>query len=590
VTTLLFGSPERARRGTRALTIAACICVPGLVLGAFAAAHIWRHRQPPPSTRWGWSVVGALAFLYMAPLVQWRWPGQVVAGTSFGSLIGCTVAEMLIAPMALQAFTWLREPLPRPLDDQGHPTAPDMTVVQDPDGRPHETSMAPPSTVPGGTTAPAPSEKAASPLPRPGLSPSPSEEPRFRLGADRVGRPVDITLTGEASVLILGLPGTGKSTTLIRLTSEALRLGWCAIICDLKGSGLVARSIRGMATQHTVPLYTIDRSDPHTLGYNPCAGTASDIGNRLVGAFTFTGIAAVYQQVALDAVTKVAAAVEARDGAVTLGALVAALQVDEMAALGRAAANATKGVARDAPDYVDYIAQLNALSTATRATRLLQEGVIGIQKRLSSLDSGTFGTLLRHTPSLDWDAITAQPSLTYVSMPVLASPSDVELLGRVMVQDIKQLADRRLRSGVRPKCLLILDEFGALNEPSQVIDLILQGREAGITTVASTQFVPATPALSHALLGAGVVIAHRVASADAELLASQFGTVPSIDVATQVDYQTGEVTRGTVRRGQTYAITPDQFRNLAPGDVALRVTREAPALRHRIVHITREEM
>ncbi len=579
-----------AHRHRRPLILTGCVFVPGLVLGITCIRKLWCRRQTPSSTRWGWSVTGTLTFLYMAPLVQWRWPGQVVAGASFGSLIGCTVAELLIAPMALQVFTWLREPLPRPVDDQQQPKVPDARVVQDRDGKLHGATVASPPSVPSWTPTPTPQEEATSPSPRSGLSSPPPEKPLLRLGVDRVGRPVDINLAGEASVLVLGLPGTGKSTTLIRLTSEALRLGWCAIICDLKGSGLVARSIRNLASQHTVPLYTIDRSDPHTLGYNPCAGTALDIGNRLVGAFTFTGIAAVYQQVALDAVTKVAAAIEARDGAVTLSALVAALQVDEMAALGRAAASATKGVARDAPDYVDYTAQLAALSTATRATRVLQEGVIGIQKRLSSLDSGTFGALLRRTPSIEWDAITAQASLTYVSMPVLASPADVELLGRVMVQDIKQLADRRLRSRARPKCLLILDEFGALNEPTQIIDLILQGREAGITTVASTQFMPATPALSHALLGAGVVVAHRVASPDAELLASQFGTVPSVDVSTQVDYQTGAVTRGTMRRAQTYAITPDQFRNLSPGEVALRVTREAPALRHRIVHITREEI
>ncbi len=578
-----------ARRGRWALIMTGCAVAPGLVLGVLLTDTLWRRRQTPPSTRWGWSVIGTLASLYMAPLVQWRWPGQVVTGASFGSLIGCAVAEMLIAPMALQVAGWLREPHPQRVDEQKQLTALGMASAQDHDGKTHKMAAPPSSAAASWSTTSAPDEEATSPSPR--LEPpSPTEEPRFRFGIDRVGRSVDIDLAGEASVLVLGLPGTGKSTSLIRLVSESLRLGWCAVICDLKGSGLLSRSVRRLAERHAVPLYTIDRSDPRTLGYNPCAGTASDIGNRLVGAFTFTGIAAVYQQVALDAVMKVAAAVEARDGGVTLGALVAALQVDEMAALGRAAANATKGIARDAPDYVDYITQLTALSSATRATRVLQEGVIGIQKRLSSLDSGTFGALLRRTPSLDWDAVTAQPSLTYVSMPVLASPADTELLGRVMVQDIKQLADRRLRSGARPKCLLILDEFGALNEPTQIIDLILQGREAGITTVASTQFMPATPALSHALLGAGVVVAHRVASPDAELLASQFGTVPNMDVATQVDYQTGEVTRGTVRRGQTYAITPDQFRNLSPGEVALRVTREVPALRHRIVRITREEI
>jgi len=561
--TTFFGSPERARRRTRALTIAACVCAPGLVLGTVLAARIWRQRQTPPSTRWGWSVVTALLFLYIAPMVTWRWPGQLLNGASFGSVIGCTIVEILAGPLALQVFTWLLTPFASPADPE----------------------HAAPTEAPAATSA---AEHAHE-----GTPPSPPRDPRplLRLGADAVERIVDIDMRNEASVFVVGLPGTGKTTTLIRLIAESLRSGWCVIAVDLKGSGSMNRAIHTVADRAAAPLYTVDRSDPHTYGYNTCSGDPAQVANKLVGSFDFTGVANVYQQVALDAVSKVAAAVQARDQAVTLGAIVAALQTDEMMKLGREAAAATKHVPKDSPAYVDYVAQMAALSKATEKTRVLQEGLVGIQKRLASLDGGTFGTLLRHAPALEWETILAVPSLSYISLPTLASPADVELLGRVIIQDVKQLADRRLRaSGSYPRCLLIIDEFGALNEPTQIIDLILQGREADITTVASTQFLPKTPALLHALLGAGVVLAHRVASPDAEVLASQFGTVARVDVTSSVDYQTGEVTRGTVRRGQTYAITPDQFRNLSPGHVALRVAREVPALRHRIVRISPEEI
>jgi len=561
--TTFFGSPERARRRTRALTIAACVCAPGLVLGTVVAARIWRQRQTPPSTRWGWSVVTALLFLYIAPMVTWRWPGQLLNGASFGSVIGCTIVEVLAGPLALQVFTWLLTPFASPADPE----------------------HAAPTEAPAATSA---AEHAHE-----GTPPSPPRDPRplLRLGADAVERIVDIDMRNEASVFVVGLPGTGKTTTLIRLIAESLRSGWCVIAVDLKGSGSMNRAIHTVADRAAAPLYTVDRSDPHTYGYNTCSGDPAQVANKLVGSFDFTGVANVYQQVALDAVSKVAAAVQARDQGVTLGAIVAALQTDEMMKLGREAAAATKPVLKDSPAYVDYVAQMTALSKATEKTRVLQEGLVGIQKRLASLDGGTFGTLLRHAPALEWETILAVPSLSYISLPTLASPADVELLGRVIIQDVKQLADRRLRAaGSYPRCLLIIDEFGALNEPTQIIDLILQGREADITTVASTQFLPKTPALLHALLGAGVVLAHRVASPDAEVLASQFGTVSRVDVTSSVDYQTGEVTRGTVRRGQTYAITPDQFRNLSPGHVALRVAREVPALRHRIVRISPEEI
>lgn len=571
--TSFFGSPERARRRTRALTVAACICVPGVVLGTIVAARIWRQQQTPSSTRWGWSVVAALLFLYIAPMVTWRWPGQLLNGASFGSVIGCTIVEVLGGPLALQIFTWLLTPIASPVD-------PEHTVPEEP---PAATSVVEHAHE---GTPPSPPHTALVPG-----TPTRDPRPLLRLGADAVGRIVDIDMRNEASVFVVGLPGTGKTTTLIRLIAESLRSGWCVIAVDLKGSGSMNRAIHTVADRAAAPLYTVDRSDPHTYGYNTCSGDPAQVANKLVGSFDFTGVANVYQQVALDAVSKVAAAVQARDQAVTLGAIVAALQTDEMMKLGREAAAATKPVLKDSPAYVDYVAQMTALSKATEKTRVLQEGLVGIQKRLASLDGGTFGTLLRHAPALEWETILAVPSLSYISLPTLASPADVELLGRVIIQDVKQLADRRLRaSGSYPRCLLIIDEFGALNEPTQIIDLILQGREADITTVASTQFLPKTPALLHALLGAGVVLAHRVASPDAEVLASQFGTVSRVDVTSSVDYQTGEVTRGTVRRGQTYAITPDQFRNLSPGHVALRVAREVPALRHRIVRISPEEI
>lgn len=573
MTTSFLGSPERARLRTHALTLAACLCLPGLVLGTVVAAHIWRQRQTPPSTRWGWSVVAALLFLYIAPAVTWTWPGQLLSGASFGSVIGCTLVEVLAGPLALQAITWLIAPLAHSVDPEHMAPAETPAATGAPEHAQEGTPTSPPHPVP---------ESDASAHDR---------QPLLRLGVDATGRVVNIDMRDEASVFVAGLPGTGKTTTLIRLIAESLRCGWCVIAVDLKGSGSMNRAIHTVAERAAVPLYTVDRSDPHTYGYNTCSGDPTQVANKLVGSFDFSGVASVYQQVALDAVSKVAAAVQARDQAVTLGAIVASLQTDEMLKLGREAATASKHVPKDSPAYVDYVTHLTALSKAADKTRVLQEGLVGIQKRLAALDGGSFGPLLRHAPALEWEAILAAPSLTYLSLPTLASPADVELLGRVIIQDVKQLADRRLRAlEPCPRCLLIIDEFGALNEPTQIIDLILQGREAGITTVASTQFLPKTPALLHALLGAGVVMAHRVASPDAEVLASQFGTVPSMDVATQVDYQTGEVTRGTVRRGQTYAIAPDRFRNLSPGHVALRVARAVPSLRHRIVRISPEEI
>ena len=46
---------------------------------------------------------------------------------------------------------------------------------------------------------------------------------------------------------------------------------------------------------------------------------------------------------------------------------------------------------------------------------------------------------------LDWDAVLATPTVVYISLPVTAASEDVELMGRVLLQDIKQVCSRRLR-------------------------------------------------------------------------------------------------------------------------------------------------
>lgn len=553
VRALLFGSTEANRRRLAATLIGlGLLVVPGVMLGALLTERIWDQRQTPPSSRWGWSVLAALAVAFIAPLVVWTWPGQLLlaGGVSVGSVIGSCLVEALMAPLTVQSLTWIRQSAP-------HAHA----------ARPRAQPVAPPPT--------------SNESPRP-------DAPLIHFGVDTVGRNVTLDLHGEASALVVGLPGTGKSTTLLRLISESLRLGWSVIVLDLKGSGLMSRGMRVLAERHVVPLYLVDRSDPDTYGYDPCSGDPAQIANKLIGSFSFAGVANVYQQISLDAVSQIAAALQARDGAVTLEKIVEALQPDEMMKLGRAASQA---VPKDAVDPIDHLARMAALSKSAKDTRVIMEGHVGIQKRLASLDNGTFRPLLRRQPALAWDTVLAAPSLTYMSLPTLASPTDVELLGRVVIQDLKQIAEQRLRSTAeRPYCLAIIDEFAALNEPEQIVDLILQGREAGITVIASTQFLPKTPAILHAMLGAGVVVAHRVAGPDADILASQFGTTPTVEVTPNIDYTTGEVTRGTVRRGQTYTISPGQLRDLSPGQVALRVVRLPLSLRHRLVTVYREEI
>jgi TraM recognition site of TraD and TraG len=179
-------------------------------------------------------------------------------------------------------------------------------------------------------------------------------------------------------------------------------------------------------------------------------------------------------------------------------------------------------------------------------------------------------------------------SVTYVALSALASSEDVDLMGRVIVQDLKQLCARRLRQlsnaeRVRP-LLVVLDEFAALGEPDQILDLMRQAREARVSIVVSTQHMPVGEELQSACLGAGLLIAHRVAAPDAELIAAQFGTRSASDVTHQIDYETGSAPKGSIRRVDKFHVHPNELREFEPGQAAFK---SAARRRYTIVQIFR---
>ena len=210
--------------------------------------------------------------------------------------------------------------------------------------------------------------------------------------------------------------------------------------------------------------------------------------------------------------------------------------------------------------------------------------------RLAALAEGAFGELLRQGNTINLAAASACPSLAYLGLPSLARPADVGLLAKVLLQELKVLADARLRRPDRVPMLLIIDELAALGEATQLVDLLLQSREAGIVVVASSQFLPRDPALRAALLGAGVVVAHGVATQDADMLAAQFGTHPVSTYTTTVDHETGTATRSALRRDEDDTVPANRLRELGVGEAALRVVKNRQPLRHRIIHVQREDI
>jgi len=217
----------------------------------------------------------------------------------------------------------------------------------------------------------------------------------------------------------------------------------------------------------------------------------------------------------------------------------------------------------------------------------ISNGIAGLRVRLLALLNGKFRRLFlaptEGEPVLDWAAALRSPAITYVNLPVTAASEDVELFGRVVMQDLKQqcvLRMQQLQSGVPvPPTLLIVDEFAALREAEQIIDLLLQAREAALPTVVSTQYVPRTEEIRQAVLQAGLIVCHRVEARDAETIAAQFGTRPRWEASLQIDQLAGPTGMASAREQQTYSMHPNDLRQLARGFVAVRsVLRHEPSV------------
>jgi hypothetical protein len=394
---------------------------------------------------------------------------------------------------------------------------------------------------------------------------------KIRLGIDESLRMFDLDVSEIAQhIAVPGASGSGKTETLMRLARGALGNGYGVALIDCKGSGLTPR-ITKLAADVGAPLHIVDPDNPSTVGYDPCTGDAAHIANKIVGAFTFSDSAEIFKQVAMEVVPVIVRALQATGQTPSLRTIYDALGKGGLQRLGR-----TPG----AEEYEDILRSLDE-SGGVGAS-----GYAGLQRRLGALMQGKFGPLFEQQPALAWQDVTAQQTVTYFSLSATAAGEDVELFGRVIIQDLKQFCDARMRmiergQNVRPY-LVIIDEYAALREAQQIVDLLLQARAARMPIVVASQFIPEERLIRIPILQSGVLICHRLGAEDSEIVAAEFGTRAMPRVTAQVDYETGESAKGSIRTVQEFNMHPDVLRELQPGAAAVYARR---TMRRSVVHV-----
>ena len=381
--------------------------------------------------------------------------------------------------------------------------------------------------------------------------------------------------------LVLGTTGSGKTVSVLNFVESAINRQLPVVYVDGKGDYGLARKVLAYARDQGRPTYLFAMNGQSCV-YNPLAsGGYSAKKDRIIelrewSEDHYRKLAEGYMQT----VFKVLDACGIRTDLVTVADYMSMARLTElMEQRGGSLA-----------DHKRLLAAIKKREPAEKHVKSLQEEVWTLAE--SEIGHLFDTAVCEPTNVLELLPAIEQRAVVYFCLPALEFPALAKLVGKLVINDLKSAAAAQLAKAKsdRGPFYTIFDEFSVF-AGEQVLNLINQGRSAGLHGVLATQSVAdigraVTNGPDHFIrqvFGScnNYLIQRLNAAEDVTAMVEMIGTEDKVEHTAQVDLL-GSTGMGSARRTKAFTVHPDTIKQLTSGE-AMYVNKIRNLVRHIIV-------
>ncbi len=356
--------------------------------------------------------------------------------------------------------------------------------------------------------------------------------------------------------LVLGTTGGGKTVTLRRFYQRALMQSYPLIVVDGKPDDANISWLKQMAEKNGKPFFGFNCENK--LHYDSLAhGGFTELKDKIICLKDewendyYKSIAEDYLQTTLEVLLK-------------------------------------SGANLDLKRVVDCLTY-TSLVTLTKSTEDLQlmkrvEGlkkyehkdITGLQAHLNILIHSELGSFFeKDETTFSLSDVIDKSGVVYFALPALRFPSFSKVLGKLVINDIKAVVDRK--NNTRP-VFTVFDEFSVF-AGEQVLNLVNMGRGKGVHAIFGTQGLAdldrVDVAFKNQILNcANTLICHRLNDQEsAETVSNWIGTKDAFTVTAQLNPSQSDGGMGSVRRNKEFIVHPDAIKQGLQVGEAFYVTK-----------------